>query len=98
MRFLLIFDAALFAMASTLAIVLGVVLILYSFHTDLSSRVSLEMSQVATVMACFVFLALPLGAAFWGLLRDKVWRWWAQLGAMAALVLGSLFLYRTLAA
>jgi uncharacterized membrane protein HdeD (DUF308 family) len=98
MRYLLILDAALCAMAGTLAMVLGVVVILYSFHTELSARVAIELPKVATLTACFALLAVVLGIAFWSLLRQRAWRWWAQAGAALSLVLGWLFLYRMLAA
>lgn len=97
MRALLILDAALFALAATLALVLGVVLILYGFHTDLSSRVGAEMPMLATVMGCFAVLALLLGIAFWSQLRRVAWRWWAQAAAAFAVIAGSLYLYRLLA-
>lgn len=98
MRALLILDAAVFALAGTLAVVLGVVLILYSFHTELSATVTRDMSSVAVVMGIFAVLTLFTGAAFWSLLRKATWRWWAQAGAAASLVFGSLMLYRVLTA
>lgn len=98
MRYLLILDAALFAMAGTLAVVLGVVLILYSFHTELSARVPAEMAQVAAVAGCFALLSAATGTAFWSLLRSASWRWWAQGGALLSMALGALFLYDQLAA
>lgn len=97
MRFLLILDAALFTLASTLAVVMGVVLLLYGFHSDLSARVGAEIPGVAKVMACFAVLALVLGVAFWSLLRKASWRWWAQAAAVLGLVAGYFFLYRVLA-
>ncbi|MCC2656204.1 MAG: hypothetical protein K0Q76_1312 [Panacagrimonas sp.] len=97
MKALLIVDAALCALAATLALVLGVVLILYGFHTDLSARVGAEMPMLAAVMSCFAVLALALGVAFWGQLRRVAWRWWAQSIAVLAVLGGSLFLYRMLA-
>ncbi|MGQ0696952.1 MAG: hypothetical protein ACT4PZ_01795 [Panacagrimonas sp.] len=97
-RYLLILDAALFAMAATLATVLGVVLLMYSFHTDLSTRVGAEMPLVATVMASFFVLALFLGVAFWSLLRQRSWRWWAQIAAAVAMSFGSVFLYNQVTA
>lgn len=97
MRYLLILDAALFALAATMAVVLGVVLILYSFHADLSARVGTEMPAVATLMLSFGALALVLGVAFWSLLRERRWRWWAQAGAAISLVIGARFLYGQLA-
>ena len=97
MKALLILDAALCALATTLAVVIGVVLILYSFHTDLSARISAEMPMLATIMICFAMLAGALGLAFWSQLRRVAWRWWAQAGAGVAVFVGSLFLYRLLA-
>lgn len=98
MRALLILDAALFALAGTLAVVLGVVLILYSFHTELSATVTSDMSTVAVVMGIFAVLSLFTGTAFWSLLRKATWAWWAQAGAAMSLVFGSLLLYRVLTA
>lgn len=97
MKALLIVDAALCALAATLALVLGVVLILYGFHTDLSASVAAEMPVLATVMGCFAVLAVALGLAFWGQLRRVAWRWWAQAVAAVAVIAGSLYLYRVLA-
>lgn len=94
MRYLLIVDAALFAMAGTLAIVLGVVLILYSVHTDLSARVGAEMPLLAAVMGSFAVLAVVCGAAFWSLLKQRSWCWRAQIVAGISVVLGSIHLYR----
>lgn len=96
MKALLILNAALCALATTLALVIGVVLILYSFHTDLSSRISAEMPMLATIMTCFAVLAGALGLAFWSQLRRASWRWWAQVGAAIGVFAGSLFLYRLL--
>ena len=98
MRALLILDAALFALAGTLAVVLGVVLILFSFHTELSTTVATDMSSVAVVTTIFTVLTLFLGVAFISLLRRKAWTWWAQAGAAMSLVIGSLLLYRVLTA
>ncbi len=98
MRFLLILDASLFALAGTLAVVLGVVLILYSFHTELSATVGQDMASVAIVMGIFAVLTAFTGAAFWSLLRKAGWKWWAQGGAAVSLVVGSMFLYRVLTA
>ncbi len=98
MRALLILDAALFALSGTLAVVLGVVWILYRFNTDLSASVNAEMPTVASVMAIFAIMAAALAAAFWSLLRHAAWKWWAQVVAAAGLVVGSLLLYRVLTA
>jgi hypothetical protein len=97
MKALLIVDAALCVLAATLALVLGVVLLLYGVHTDLSARLAGEMPVLATVAGCFVTLAVVLGLAFWGQLRRFAWRWWAQAVAAVAVLAGSLFLYRLLA-
>lgn len=98
MRYLLLLDAALCALAATLALVLGVVGVLYSFHTGLSARVAVELPQVAALSLCFALLAAVLGLAFWSLLRARAWHWWAQAGAVASLVIGSMFIYRLLVA
>lgn len=97
MKALLIVNAALCALAATLALVLGVVLILYGFNTDLSSNIAADMPLLATITGIFLVLALVLGLAFWSQLRRVAWRWWAQAVAVFAVVAGSMLLYRLLA-
>lgn len=96
MRYLLILDAALFALAATLAMVLGVVWILLSFHTELSARIGSDMQTVATVVGLFTLIAGVQWLAFWTLWRDLQWRWWAQAGAALGTGLLSLALYGAL--
>lgn len=96
MRYLLILDAALFALAGTLAVVLAVVCLLYGFNASLSPRVAAEIPRLITVTASFSALAVVLGLAFWSLLRERSWYGWAQLAAAMSLLLGSMFLYRVL--
>ncbi len=93
MKYLLIVDAALFALTATLAMVLGVVCLMYVFHTGLSSRVGAEMPTVITATLAFSVIAACVGVAFWSLLRERPWRWWAQGGGVLGLGLGSAFLY-----
>lgn len=93
MRYLLILDAALFALAATLAVVLGVVLLMYGVYADTSTRVAAEIPTLAAAMSAFALLAVPLGLAFWSLLRRKPWLWWAQAVAAVVLALGSMFLF-----
>mgnify|MGYP001616281493 CR=1 FL=1 len=97
MKYLLILDAALFALAATMAVVLGVVLIMYSAHSELSARIGTEMPALATLIGCFAVLSMAWGLAFWSLLRERVWHWWAQAGAVTSLAIGSLYLYGQLA-
>jgi hypothetical protein len=96
MKALLIVDAALLALAGTLAMVLGVVLILYGFNTGLSASVDSEIPMLAAVMGCFIALSIALGLAFWSQLRRLAWRWWAQGVATVAVIAGSMYLYRLL--
>lgn len=93
MRYLLILNAALFALAVTLTVVLGVVCLLYGFHTELSSRVGAEMPSVIAATLAFGFIALFTGLAFWSLLKGVHWRWWGQGIGLLGLGLGSQFLY-----
>ncbi len=96
MRTLLILDAALFALAGTLAAMMGVVWILYSFNMDISAGANAQMPTVAEVIGIFTLLTAVTGAAFWSLLRKTAWKWWAQAVAAVGLVVGSLALYRVL--
>lgn len=98
MRYLLILDAALCALAATMAVCLGVVWLMYSFHADLSSRVSLEMPTVATTVIAFALMAIALGAAFWAVLKETRWKWWAQGAAATTVSLASMFLYELFSA
>ena len=93
MKYLLILDAALFALAVTLAVVLAVVLLMYSVYAETSASVAAGIPTLATAMTAFGVVAIPLGVAFWSLLRRKAWLWWAQAAAAVMLVLGSMFLF-----
>ena len=94
MRYVLILDAALLALAATMAMVLAVVCLLYGLHSELSVRIGAEMPTLITATLVFAFMAAFIGAAFWALLRRVAWRWWAQASAAVAFVFGGLFLYR----
>lgn len=96
MRYLLILDAALFALALTLSMVLGVVAILYGANAELSARVSAELPLVVRLSVWFAVIAVPLGLAFWSLKRRQSWHWWVQAAAALTLGLGSLTIYRLL--
>ncbi len=93
MRYLQILEAALFALAATMAICLGVVWLMYSFHTDLSSSVGAEMPTVAAATAAFSLLTLFLGLAFWSLIRRPRGQLLIQCLAFIVSALACMYIY-----
>ena len=94
MRYLLLFEAALLALAATMALVLGVVCILYVSASGMSARVDAEMPALVTSTLIFTALSAVLGAAVVGLWRRRSWNLAAQVVAAVITVAGSTWLYR----
>lgn len=69
MRALLILDAALMALAATMALVLGVVCILYAANLELSPRLAGELPGLLALTGVFAALAVAAAIAVWSLRR-----------------------------
>lgn len=93
MKGLVIFDAAMLALMLVLAVVLGVVCIMYGVYADESPRVAAELPLLLRSTAVFALLSIAWGTAFAGALRERAWLWPAQFVAVAGLIIGAMLLY-----
>lgn len=94
MRYLTIVNGALFALFAALALVMGVVCILYLPYLETTPRLQSEWPSVLTTTAVFTLLTVSTGFGFYGLLRARSWRWIAQLLLLLTVVPGLLLLGR----
>lgn len=93
MRYLLILNAALFALAATIGMVLCVVCLMYGVNLGTAPSVMREMPSLIAATVTFCGLAVVLGVGFWGLLRARPWRWLGELVAALGLAVSSMYLY-----
>lgn len=93
MKALVILDSAVLALMATIAVVLGVVCLMYAVYAENSSKVSAELPLLLLSTAVFAGLSLVWGAALIGALRRRRWLWPAQGGAVVALLVAALVLY-----
>lgn len=93
MRYLLILNASLFAMAATIGMVLCVVCLMYGVNVDTAPSIPRELPSLMAATATFCVLAVILGFGFWGLLRARPWRWIGEAVAAVSLTLSSMYLY-----
>lgn len=90
----MILHAAVLALAATLGAVLLVVCLMYSVNLESSPSVARELPSLIAATITFCLLGLVLGVGFWGLLRQRDWRWIGEGLSVLALTVASLFLYR----
>ena len=93
MRYLIIVNAALLALSSTMAMVMAVVWLMYRVNIELSARLETDISTVASVCIGFLVMAMALGLSFVGLVRRRHWSLYACLGAVLVVGLGCRYLY-----
>ncbi|MGQ0618825.1 MAG: hypothetical protein ACT4QA_02735 [Panacagrimonas sp.] len=93
MRYLLILNGAVFAMAATIGTVLCVVCLMYGVNLDTTPSVMREMPALMAATATFCALAVVTGIGFWGLLRTRPWRWAGEAGAAIGVAASSIYLY-----
>jgi len=96
MKALHLFNGVMLALAATFTLTLGAVCVMYAFHLDSLPRLRHEWQLVLRVTAIFAVLTAIAAAAFWGQLRQRVWRWPAEGALLATLVTGALLLIRML--
>lgn len=94
MRYLVILNAAVLALAGTIALCLGVVVLLYGFNQGLSARVDAEMPALVASTATFSFVAAVVAVALFGLVKRRPWLWICQAAAAVTVVLSVLYLTR----
>lgn len=95
-RFLLIFDAAVAALALTMGLVQAVVCILYGFSLDLSPSLAKQMPVLLWSTAIFTVVGLLFLGCFWWLLRRRPGHAVLQVLVLASLVPAGLLLGRLL--
>lgn len=88
------FNAITLAVTATLAMLLGVVSLLYGIYLDEVPRLRAEWPAVLAVTLVFTLLALAAAGAFFGYRRDTAWKIFAELGLLLALPAGAWLLYR----
>jgi hypothetical protein len=71
---------------SAVAILLGLActLVVMAVLVGDAPRLKAEFRPLLTTTALFFAVSLATGAAFVGHLGQRAWRWWAQLGSVAA--------------
>jgi hypothetical protein len=84
-------NAVVLAIAVTMAVMMGVVTLLYGLYLDEAPRLRDQWPLLTQSAALFTLLALVAGAAFYGARNERPWRWHAQ-GVLALLVAGSIYL------
>lgn len=94
MRYLTIVNGALFALFASLAVVMGVVCIMYLVYLNAEPRLQSEWPAVLASTVIFAVLGVTSGFGFFGLLRGKSWRWIAQAVLLLSLIPGYLTLVK----
>lgn len=93
---LLIVDGAIATLALTMALVQGVVCILYGFVLDMSPKLVKQLPMLIGSTAVFAIVGLLFLYGFFLLLRGRAWRWPVQGLAVLALVPAAILLSRLL--
>lgn len=83
MNYLRLVNALLLAAAVTMALVLGVVSLIYAIYAGETPRLGRELPGLLTITGVFAVYALVAGFALVGVLRR---RWWLWLGQGAVLL------------
>jgi len=78
-------NAVVMACAGTMAMMLGVVCLLYGVHMDEAPQLRENWSVLTQSAALFAGLTVVAGVALFGLLRHRPWRWYGE----AALAIGT---------
>ena len=75
MKFLTIFNASLSALCLTMAVVQGVVCLLYAFAVQEAPRLRDDLPLLLGSTLIFLIMGLLFLAGFIGLWRQRRWRW-----------------------
>lgn len=71
-------NAVVLACAGTMAMMLGVVCLLYGVHMDEAPQLRENWPMLTRSAALFAGLTAMAGIALYGLLRSRPWRWYAE--------------------
>lgn len=93
MKYLLILDAVLLAACATMALVLGVVSLIYGFYTEVR-YVAAQLPLLLAATGVFAATALACLVALHGVHRRKRWWWAGQLAVVAVAVPSAMTLVR----
>lgn len=88
MNYLRIINVLLLAAAVTMAVVLGVVALIYALYAGETPRLARELPGILTITSAFAVYALIAGAACMALFKRWRWLWLGQ----GALIVASGFL------
>jgi hypothetical protein len=94
LRYLVILNASVLALAGTIAMCLAVVCLLYGFNQGLSARVDQEMPALLASTATFTLVSLVTTVALFGLVKQRPWRWICQGVTAVVVVVSALYLTR----
>jgi hypothetical protein len=94
LRYLVILNAAVLALSATIALCLGVVVLLYAFNQGLSARVDAEMPALVASTATFSLVSAVVAVALFGLVKRRPWLWICQGAAAVTVVACTLYLTR----
>jgi uncharacterized membrane protein HdeD (DUF308 family) len=98
LKYLKILNAVFMALGAVLALVLGVVSLLYLTHLDMEPRLHGEMVFVATLGTVCLTVAVAAAVAFLGVYRRAGWWWAAQGGFTGVAVVAAIFGWQVLSA
>lgn len=70
----------------SIALGLGIVLLVFGLRQGEDSRYALELPELATATILFSVASAVAALAFLGSLRERAWRHWALAGVVAGLV------------
>lgn len=93
---LTVLNGALLVLFGTMAMVIGVVCILYLFNLDAGPRLRAELPTLFAALGWFTICTLVTGFAFVGFLRGKPWRWLSEAVMVVALPVPLMMIYRLL--
>jgi hypothetical protein len=85
------FNAVVLAIAVTMALMMGVVTFLFGLYLDEAPRLREQWPLLTQSAALFTLLTAVSGTAFYGLRRERPWRWHAQ-GVLVLALTGSIYL------
>lgn len=96
MSYLRLINALLLAAAVTMALVLGVVSLIYAIYAGENPRLARDLPGLLTVTGVFAAHAVVCATAFIGLLRQRWWLWFGQVAVVLVSVVLSIFVWEFL--
>ena len=85
MKYLLYLDAVLAAFGAVMAVVLGVVCLIFGVYRGAAPAIGRDFPSLVMVTIAFAALMLVAGVATVGVWRRRRWLWLAQGGLVAAI-------------